>query len=84
VDVKSLDVATWCQNYTGHKCHSGPYIQWTFRAGQNVTRTFRRGTVLGFFSPKRRYVIEGVGQQRSDYCKKVFMNDLALMTKRNF
>jgi hypothetical protein len=49
VNVKSPDVATWCQNVTGHKCHSGPNIHWTFRAGQNVTRTFRRGTVWGFF-----------------------------------
>jgi hypothetical protein len=42
--VKSLDAAIGCQNVTGNKCHSGPYVQWTFHESQNVTRTFRGST----------------------------------------
>ncbi len=45
MDVKSLDVVTVCQNFTGNKCHSGPNVQGTIRAGQNVTRTFRGRTL---------------------------------------
>jgi hypothetical protein len=33
VDVKSLDVVNGCQNVTKNKSHSGPNVQWTFRAG---------------------------------------------------
>jgi hypothetical protein len=44
VDIKSLDVATGCQIVMGNKCHSGPNVQWTFRGGRNVTRTFRGWT----------------------------------------
>ncbi len=46
VDVKSLDVATGCQNFTKNKCHSGPNVQWTFYVGQNVTWTFPRVDIL--------------------------------------
>ncbi len=55
VDVKSLDVATGCQNVTGNKCHFGPKLQWTFRGGPNVTRTFR-----GWTGPSRYPIIDNM------------------------
>jgi hypothetical protein len=41
VDIKSLDVVNECRSLTGTKCHSGLYVQWTFRLGRNVQWMFR-------------------------------------------